>query len=249
MKRFLMFIASAIFTTTAALAATDHFGDDERPIRYDELPAEAKAFIAEYFAKEEVSHTIMDKGIVWDEYTVVFQSGVKLEFDDKGEWTGFDAEFARLFAEELGVECEFFVLADWGKKFMELETQNIDCVWNGMTLTEPVKAAMECANAYMNNAQVVVVPADKANDYQTIESLKDLTFAVEAGSAGEAVALENGFDAVKGMYIELSTPIGTPPLGIPSYHEVIARAFNTKYSTNFDKSKMNASFLTCEKIG
>ena len=52
-----------------------------------------------------------------------------------------------------------------------------------------------------------------------------------------------------GMYIELSTPIGTPPLGIPSYHEVIAKAFNTKYSTNFDKSKMNASFLTCEKIG
>ena len=51
------------------------------------------------------------------------------------------------------------------------------------------------------------------------------------------------------MFIELSTPTTTPPLGVVSYHEVIAKAFNTKYSTNFDKSKMNASFLTCEKIG
>ena len=58
-----------------------------------------------------------------------------------------------------------------------------------------------------------------------------------------------GKQLVKGMFIELSTPTGTLPLGIPSYHEVIAKAFNTKYSTNFDKSKMNASFLTCEKIG
>ena len=45
---------------------------------------------------------------------------------------------------------------------------------------------MECSNPYMNNAQVVVVPADKAEQYQTIESLAGLTFAVEAGSAGEA---------------------------------------------------------------
>lgn len=96
MKRFLMFIASAIFTTTAAFAATDHFGDDERPIRYDELPAEAKAFIAEYFAKEEVSHTIMDKGIVWDEYTVVFVSGTKLDFDDDGKWLEVNCRYSEV---------------------------------------------------------------------------------------------------------------------------------------------------------
>ena len=48
--------------------------------------------------------------------------------DENGQWTGFDAEFARLFAEELGVECEFYVIADWGKKFIELETKNIDYV-------------------------------------------------------------------------------------------------------------------------
>ena len=56
--------------------------------------------------------------------------------DDNGEWTGFDAEFARLFAKELGVDCEFYVIADWGKKFLELDTKQIDAVWNGMTITE-----------------------------------------------------------------------------------------------------------------
>ena len=43
--------------------------------------------------------------------------------DENGEWTGFDAEFAQLFAKELGVDCEFYVIADWGKKFLELETK------------------------------------------------------------------------------------------------------------------------------
>ncbi|MBQ8531678.1 MAG: hypothetical protein IJ430_11065 [Parabacteroides sp.] len=50
------------------------------------------------------------------------------------------------------------------------------------------------------------------------------------------------------MFIELSIPTGTPLLENPSYQEVIAQAFNTKYSTNFDKSKMNTSFLIYEKI-
>ena len=56
--------------------------------------------------------------------------------DENGEWTGFDAEFARMFAKELGVDCEFFVIADWGQKFFELDSKNIDAIWNGMTITD-----------------------------------------------------------------------------------------------------------------
>ena len=78
--------------------------------------------------------------------------------DDAGEWIGFDADMARVVAEKLGVEVEFVVI-DWDNKIMELDSKNIDVVWNGMTLTDEVKAAMECTNAYCNNAQVVVVPA------------------------------------------------------------------------------------------
>ena len=105
--------------------------------------------------------------------------------DEKGEWIGFDADMARAFAAKLGVEAEF-VEIDWDNKVLELDAKAIDCVWNGMTLTDEVLAAMECSKAYANNAQVVVVPKDKAQAYQTVESIAALTFAVEAGSAGEA---------------------------------------------------------------
>ena len=116
--------------------------------------------------------------------------------DENGEWTGFDAEFARLFADELGVECEFFVIADWGKKFMELETNSIDAVWNGMTITDEAKANASVSNPYVINAQVVVMKSDKIAQYADVESMKDLTFAVEEGSAGQSVATEKGLKTV-----------------------------------------------------
>ena len=112
--------------------------------------------------------------------------------DANGEWTGFDAEFARLFAEELGVECEFFVLADWGKKIFELDSKNIDCVWNGMTITDEILLTSSVSDPYVVNAQVVVMKADAVDSYADFESMKDLTFAVESGSAGEAALTEAG---------------------------------------------------------
>ena len=105
--------------------------------------------------------------------------------DESGEWIGFDADMARAFAESLGVEAEF-VEIDWDNKILELDGKTVDCLWNGMTLTDEVTSAAECSNAYLNNAQVVVVPADEADKYQDTDSLSDLSFAVEAGSAGEA---------------------------------------------------------------
>ena len=118
--------------------------------------------------------------------------------DESGNWIGFDADTASAFAKSLGVEVEF-VEIDWDNKIMELDGKTIDCVWNGMTLTDEVKSAMECSNAYCNNAQIVIVPQDKAEQYQTADNLTELTFAVEAGSAGEAevTALGAEFTPVK----------------------------------------------------
>ena len=96
------------------------------------------------------------------------------------------ADLAKAFAESLGVTAEFQII-DWDNKISELEGKTIDVVWNGMTLTEDVKAAMECSNPYFNNAQVVIVPQDKADQYQTVESIADLQFAVENGSAGQEI--------------------------------------------------------------
>ncbi len=104
--------------------------------------------------------------------------------DESGEWVGFDADLASAFAESLGVDVEF-VEIDWENKILELDGKTIDCVWNGMTLTEEVTSSMECTDAYLENAQVVVVPSDKADQYQDEDSLADLSFAAEAGSAGE----------------------------------------------------------------
>ena len=78
--------------------------------------------------------------------------------DENGEWIGFDADMAKLVAEKLGVEIEFIVI-DWNNKIMELDSKNIDVVWNGMTLTDEVTSSMECTNPYVNNAQVVVTKA------------------------------------------------------------------------------------------
>ena len=108
--------------------------------------------------------------------------------DENGEWTGFDAEFARLFAEELGVECEFFVLSDWGKKFMELETKQIDAVWNGMTIDDVAISNSSVSDPYVINAQVVVMKADAVASYPDTASMSGLTIAVESGSAGEEAA-------------------------------------------------------------
>lgn len=112
---------------------------------------------------------------------------------DDGEWTGFDTEFAQAVGEKLGVEVEFIVI-DWDNKIQELESGAIDCVWNGMTLTDEVEAAMSCSAPYVKNAQVLVMKSDKIGDYSTVESLKDVSFAVESGSAGEAALTENGLD-------------------------------------------------------
>ncbi len=113
--------------------------------------------------------------------------------DENGEWTGFDAEFAKAVCEKLGVAIEFIEI-DWDNKALELDAKSIDCVWNGMTLTEEVANAMECSTPYVKNAQVVVMAADKIDSYADAASMKDLKFVAEAGSAGEAAIADNGLN-------------------------------------------------------
>ena len=94
---------------------------------------------------------------------------------------------AKAFAESIGVEAEFLEI-NWNNKVMELDGKGVDAVWNGMTLTDEVKTSMNCSNPYATNAQVVVVPSDKADAAKDLDGVKELSFAVEAGSAGAAAA-------------------------------------------------------------
>ncbi|MCM1543817.1 MAG: transporter substrate-binding domain-containing protein [Ruminococcus sp.] len=104
--------------------------------------------------------------------------------DKSGNWIGFDTEFAQKFGEKLGVDVEFKEIT-WANKFMELDSKSVDCLWNGMTITDEILKNASATNAYAINGQVVVMAKDKLEEYATKESLADLKFVAEAGSAGE----------------------------------------------------------------
>ena len=76
--------------------------------------------------------------------------------DADGNFTGFDTELATAVCEKLGVEPEF-VEINWDTKVVELDAKSIDCIWNGMTLTDDIMANTATTKAYAKNAQVVVV--------------------------------------------------------------------------------------------
>lgn len=104
-----------------------------------------------------------------------------------GELTGFDTDFAKAVCDELGVKPEF-VLINWSNKNIELNSKNIDCIWNGFTITEEMKENVDFSQPYVENKQVLVVNKDNAEIYKSTKDLKGKTVAVEAGSAGYSVA-------------------------------------------------------------
>ncbi len=102
--------------------------------------------------------------------------------DDEGNWTGFDTEFAQKAAKELGYDDVEFIIINWDNKINELESGAIDCIWNGMTITDEIEARADVTKPYAKNAQVVVVNKTLKDTY-TAEMLKTLTIAVENGGA------------------------------------------------------------------
>ena len=117
-----------------------------------------------------------------------------MNYMEDGKLTGFDTEFAEAVCTKLGVTPEF-VEINWDTKFVTLDSNQIDCIWNGMTISDEVKKNCDVSKAYVKNAQVVVMKEDVVANYADVESLKGLKFAAEAGSAGEAAIKDNGLDA------------------------------------------------------
>lgn len=187
MKRKFLAMALAACMTLAVTACGGSTGSSDDAASTDTDTAEETESTED--AESDVAY-IQDKGTLVVGITDFEPMDYK---NDNGDWIGFDADMAGKVAEDLGVAVEF-VEIDWDNKILELENKSIDCVWNGMTLTDEVKNSMECTNAYCNNAQVVVLPSADAENYPDIDSMKDLSFAVEAGSAGEAAAEENGLN-------------------------------------------------------
>ena len=112
-----------------------------------------------------------------------------MDYKENGEWVGFDADYARLVCEKLGVTAEF-VEIDWDNKLLELEGKTIDCIWNGMTITEERQANMEISIPYLNNKQVAIIRIEDADTYTDLDSMSDAIIGAEAGSAGEACVID-----------------------------------------------------------
>lgn len=192
MKKVLAMMLALIMVASLAACGNSGGSDDSKEDTADNSAASTQETDneSEDTASESDLEYVKDKGTLVVGITEFEPMDYK---DDNGDWIGFDADMAKAFAENLGVEVEF-VEIDWDNKIMELDGKTIDCVWNGMTLTDEVTSSMECSKAYCNNAQIVIVPADVADKYQDTDSLSDLSFAVEAGSAGEEQVSNLGLD-------------------------------------------------------
>ncbi len=140
---------------------------------------------------------------------------------EDGEWTGFDAELAKLVGKELGVEVQFQEI-NWKMKETELASKTIDCIWNGLTWDEDRAKEMPWPDYNKKIRQVVVVKADKAGTLNTVEALKSASVAAESGSAGESFITENLADATyieKDAQIDVLTELisGTVDAGVIDY--------------------------------
>lgn len=120
------------------------------------------------------------------------------EKDEKGNWTGFESEFAMAVGEILGMKVEFQEII-WEQKYSELNSGAIDCIWNGFTANSTDKdpagnvvdrsSLVDFSYGYMLNQQCIVVKKSDLAAYTSVASLAGKTACVEKGSAGESFAI------------------------------------------------------------
>ena len=191
MKRFLsMFVAGAMALSLAAC------GGAASTSTAASASDSAAGSAASASADSDLAY-IQGKGKMVIGYTVYAPMNYT---DDEGSFTGFDTELATAVCEKLGVEPEF-VEINWDTKVVELDAKSIDCIWNGMTLTEDIMANTATTKAYAKNAQVVVVK--DGTDYSSTADLVGKTVVAEAGSAGEA-AIEGDENLAQADYVSKS---------------------------------------------
>ena len=180
-------LAAALALSLAACGApaASDAGTESAPAS-ESAPADtAEDAGAEEPAAESDLAYIREKGKMTIGYTVYAPMNYT---DENGEFVGFDTELATAVCEQLGVEPKFAEI-NWDTKIVELDAKSIDCIWNGMTLTDDIMANTACTQAYAKNAQVVVMKADAG--YTSTADLVGKTVVAEAGSAGETTVQED----------------------------------------------------------
>ena len=181
MKRFVsMFLAGAMALSLAACGGAA----SSTAASSTASSAAASASAVSESADSDLAY-IKGKGKMTIGYTVYEPMNYT---DADGNFTGFDTELATAVCEKLGVEPEF-VEINWDTKIVELDAKSIDCIWNGMTITDDIQQNTACTKAYAKNAQVVVVK--DGTEYASTADLVGKTVVAEAGSAGEGAIADD----------------------------------------------------------
>lgn len=123
-------------------------------------------------------------------------------YDESGKLIGFDTEFAEALSEITGVPVKFQEI-EWDQKEVELKSKSIDCIWNGLTVTEERKANMAFSTSYVVNQQVVVINKANADKYTSLADMTGIKVCAESGSAGES-AIEADANLSTGEYLGVS---------------------------------------------
>jgi len=101
--------------------------------------------------------------------------------DRDGEVVGFDIDLANEVAARLGVELQIQPI-DWDSKSMELNSGNIDVIWNGLTITEERKEVIGFSKPYLNNNQIIIVREDSAIDTKADLAEKNVGVQLDSSS-------------------------------------------------------------------
>ncbi|MBR5486024.1 MAG: amino acid ABC transporter substrate-binding protein [Oscillospiraceae bacterium] len=112
--------------------------------------------------------------------------------NEENEIVGFDIDIARAVCDNLGLELVLQPI-NWDTKEMELETGNIDVIWNALTVTPERKESMLLSKAYLNNNQVVCVAAD--SDIAAVADLAGKRVAVQMGSSADEALMKDPVSA------------------------------------------------------
>ncbi len=114
--------------------------------------------------------------------------------DENNEIVGFDIDLAKAAAEKMGVEIEFQPI-DWDSKELELNSDKIQLIWNGLSITDERLEAMDFTKPYLDNKMIIIV--NEGSDIKTKADLAGKVVGVQDGSSAvdavEADDIHNSF--------------------------------------------------------
>lgn len=212
MKRFLNLIIAGVMVLSMAGCG----GSDSSTDTADEASAEEAEEVGAEEEAEEGEAEAIDKIVVGLDDTFA-PMGFR---DENNELVGFDIDLANAVGEVIGCEIEFQPI-DWDTKETELETGKIDLIWNGFSYSEERAESMTLSSPYLDNAQIIIVPAD--SDIQAKADLAGKTVGLQDGStAADAVEADDMYSEIGEIFTYDTNDLAFTDLSIGRVDAVVA---------------------------